>query len=435
MSARERLIAMFRRYLMFARWLSACLVGACLASFSAPAAAEPVQPWAQRIMLVVAHQDDDMMVTVPDLVGAVRERRTLRTVYVTSGDAGFTCNAYTQGREAGVKAEQAHLAGVPNVWRDEERVVRGKRVRFSYLEGTNQSMAFIGLPNPALFSTNPPEGALQKLWLGQINQVSTLPYDGRSGVDSYSREELIEVLRALMAEFEPEDVRVLDASQLQIPIYPFEHVDHMGSAMFATAAFTRYARADALTFYPLYSIQFLPANMPPEVVAKRRELTDVYRPHDAKICSTLFTTICGVLTNCDAIAIYEPFWQRNYPTDTLRGSNVQVRAPSGLCLEAISATEVRLVACNAQRSAQRWSLERGGVVRSSGNGRCLNVSSSARGQVVGLAACQRGFNQQFYVTTQNQLRGPDATCVREDWARGVLDECAPNLFQRNWLIQ
>ena len=405
----------------------------CLASaFAIRARAEPVLPSATRIMIVVAHQDDDMMVTVPDLVNAVAGRRALRTVYLTSGDAGFTCNAYTQGREAGVKAEQARLAGVPNVWSDEERIIQGKRVRFSYLAGTNQSMAFLGLPNPALLSVDPPEGALQKLWLRQIERVSTLPYDGRSATDSYTREQLIELLRALMVEFTPEDVRVLDASQLQIPIYPFEHVDHMGSAMFATAAFQRYARADSITFYPLYSVQFLPENLPAPMTALRRELVAVYRPFDAKMCASVFTTICGVFTNCDPMEIYEPFWPRSYPADTLRGNQVQLRSPSGFCLESSGASAVRLAFCDGQRSAQRWSLERGGVVRNVASSLCLSAETASVGQVVGQRRCTREPSQQFYLTTQGQLRGPDATCVREAFTQVALAECGVDWWQLGW---
>lgn len=383
-------------------------------------------------MVVVAHQDDDIMVTVPDLVSAVRERRAIQTVYLTSGDAGFTCNAYTQGRELGAKAQQALLAQVPNQWTDEERVVLGKRVRVSRLAGTSQSMVFIGLPNPALFSQQPPEGALQKLWLKQIAEVSTLPYDGRSGVDRYTREQLIEVLRALMLEFAPQDVRVLDASQQQIPIYPFEHIDHMGSAMFATAAFQRYAKADALTFYPLYSVQFFPENLSAQQTQLRRDMFAAYSPFDAKLCTTTFTNICGVVTNCDPNIIYEAFWPRSYPVDTVRGSGKQLRSPTGLCLEA-NGNSAKLGFCDPARNTQRWVLERGGVVKSAVSGQCLNTAGA--GQTIGLQSCARTPGQQFYLTTQNQLRGPEATCARDGLGTLTLTECKLDIFQLGWKLQ
>lgn len=405
-----------------------------LAGFATRAHAEPVQASASRIMVVVAHQDDDIMVSVPDLVSAVRERRAIQTVYLTSGDAGFTCNAYTQGREQGAKAQQAFLAGVPNQWVDEERVIQGKHVRFSRLTDTAHSMVFLGLPNPALFSTQPPEGALQLLWLKQIQEVATLPFDGRSAVDRYTREQLIELLRALMLEFAPQDVRVLDASQQQIPIYPFEHVDHMGSAMFATAAFQRYAKADALTFYPLYSVQFAPENLSATMTRLRRDMFAAYRAFDPKVCDTLVTSVCGVVTNCDANSIYDPFWPRSYPVDTVRGSSKQLRSPSGLCLEA-SGSSARLAFCNSSRSAQRWTLERGGVIKNAATGQCLNAASASQGQALGLQSCARVPSQQFYLTTQAQLRGPDATCVVDALGPVTLAECKVDMFQLGWKLQ
>ncbi len=408
----------------------ATLAAAALCATSV-ARAEPVQPSAQRIMLVVAHQDDDHVIMVPDLLDAIRERRTIQTVYLTSGDAGFTCNAYTQGREQGVKAAQAQLAGVANRWVDEERIKAGKRVRISRLAGTNMSMVFLGLPNPALLSEAPPEGALQLLWLRQLASVSTLPYDGRSGVDVYTREQLIEVLRTLMNDLSPQDVRVLDASQQQIPIWPFEHVDHMASAMFATAAFQRYARADALTFYPIYSTQFLPANLSSEMVNLRRSMFDAYRPFDAKMCRSLLTTICDTITFCDPVEIYDPFFSRSYAVDTVRRANAQLRSPGGSCLDVVLGS-VRSRACDGTRSAQRWTLERGGVMRNVGTGQCLAAASANAGQTLSMRACKREPAQQFYLTTQGQLRGPDATCVREGALGLTLEECTVDWTQMPW---
>jgi LmbE family N-acetylglucosaminyl deacetylase len=411
-----------------------CSVVASVGIEAPPARAEAPLATADRIMLVVAHQDDDIGVAVPDLVPAFRQQRAIQTVYLTSGDAGFTCNAYTQGREQGAKAVHAALAGVPNRWLDEERQVRGKRVRFSRLAGTQHSLAFIGLPNPGFLSVTPPEGALQRLWLRQLPSVDTVPYDGRSGIDTYAREDLIEVLRTLMSDFTAKDVRVLDASQQQIPIYPFEHVDHMGSAMFATAAFDRYARADALTFYPLYSVQFKPANLPPDMVTLRRSMFDLYRQYDPKPCDTVTTTVCGAPTNCDPLSIYDPFYSRSYPEDTLRSGNAQIRTPSGLCFEAVGAS-VAARLCDRTRSVQTWALERGGVVRNLATGQCMASATASSGELVALKPCARGPNQQFYVTTQRQLRGPDATCVRESFGSGVLSECVVDIFQLGFGLQ
>src|SRR5262245_19947874 len=136
----------------------------------------------------------------------------------------------------------------------------------------------------------------------------------------------------------------------------------MASAMFATAAFQRYAKADALTFYPLYSVQFLAENMSSDMVALRHRMFETYRPFDAKMCPTVFTTICDTLAYCDPVEIYDPFFTRSYTVDTVRRANAALRSPSGQCLD-IWLGSVRTRSCDGTRAAQRWTLERGGVVR------------------------------------------------------------------------
>jgi LmbE family N-acetylglucosaminyl deacetylase len=385
-------------------------------------------------MVVVAHQDDDIMVSIPDLLPSITAGAPIQTVYLTSGDAGFTCNKYTHDRELGAKAGQAKLAGVANRWVDQERIVRGKRVRFSQLVDTNISMAFVGLPNPSFLSANPPDGAMMKLWKRQVTSVNTLPFDGRSGIDTYTREDLIEELRTLMGDFNASDLRVLDASQLQLSIYPFEHVDHQASAMFATAAFQRYARADSITFYPLYSVIFENKNLSAADTALRSQIFDTYRAFDPKICTNLTTNICGGLTTCDPLGIYNDFWPRSYPADTLRGAGKQLQTPTGFCFEAVG-TSLRTRFCDSGRAAQRFTLQRGGAIRSDATGQCLSVTSSASGQTVSLRSCVREPNQQFYLTTQKQLRGPDATCVCESGGQGALAECSVDVFQVGYRLR
>jgi hypothetical protein len=49
-------------------------------------------------------------------------------------------------------------------------------------------------------------------------------------------------------------------------------------------------------------------------------------------------------------------------------------------------------------------------------------------------SCTRTAGQQFYVTTQGQLRGPDATCVRDGLGPVALAECTVDLFQLGWKL-
>src|SRR4051812_1146650 len=51
-------------------------------------------------LVIVAHEDDDLLFLSPDLVGDVKSDRCVHAVFLTAGDAGSTA-AYWAGRELG----------------------------------------------------------------------------------------------------------------------------------------------------------------------------------------------------------------------------------------------------------------------------------------------------------------------------------------------
>lgn len=392
-------------------------IAAVLASIT-PAQAEAPSPESSNILVVAAHQDDDVLVSVPDLAEAIAEDRTIQTLYLTSGDAGFPCTSYTRSRELGAKAVHAQLAGVPNQWIDQERVVNGKVLRVSTLVGTHQSLAFVGLP----------DGKLEGLWNSATAKLSTLTWDGRSRVDSYTREQLIETVRALMVADGVDDVRLLDASRLQPPMYPFEHPDHVTSALVGLAATQRYAQADQVTMYRTYNIQFEPVNMSEQDSGLRRSLFDLYKPYDVKICGGLFTRICGRLTTCDSPALYEGFIARHYPIEMQHSEDALLQVTSGKCLASANNT-VQVQSCNAAVDWQHWSLSGGGELRNLASGLCLRGTGTGNASSFALEPCARTAAQQFYVTDQGQLRGTEATCVRFNAGALTLVSCTDEAAQ------
>lgn len=411
-----------------------CALSYILSDWGAQSAhALPPPPSAQRFMVIVAHQDDDGLMFAPDLQSVVTANRPIQTVYLTSGDAGFECSDYTQSRERGAKAAHAFLAGVPNVWSDEERVVRGKRVRVSTLLNTQQTLVFLGLPNRVVVPSDPTIGPLQQLWSGAVPRVTTLSLDGRSGVDSYSKEELIETLRELIGLFNPDDVRTLDASELQPLTYPFEHSDHVHAALFALTALQRRATSAAFTMYRSYSIVFEKENLTTAMTETRRSMFGAYRAHDPKICDALTTQVCGQTTTCDPYTIlYEPFFPRNYPIETRIRERTAIRAFGGLCLEA-SGTSLRFALCNPFAGSQQWALAQGGTIRNLASGACLRANGVTAGSLVGLARCAREREQQFFMTSQGQLRGPEATCVSA-FGQPNLGGCGWDPFKLSWSV-
>lgn len=70
-------------------------------------------PTAHRLPLALTV--DDLLFLSPDLLHDIQAGRCVRTVYLTAGDAGRG-ERYWLGREDGVRAAYAQMAGVADRW-------------------------------------------------------------------------------------------------------------------------------------------------------------------------------------------------------------------------------------------------------------------------------------------------------------------------------
>src|SRR6476469_8273274 len=84
---------------------------------------------------VVAHEDDDILFQSPDLLHTVQSGRCVRTVYFTAGDNGES-RTYWSGREIGVQAAYASMAGVANSWTISDAGVAGHPITLMTLNGS-----------------------------------------------------------------------------------------------------------------------------------------------------------------------------------------------------------------------------------------------------------------------------------------------------------
>src|SRR5215471_17188285 len=78
-------------------------------------------------MYFIAHPDDDLLFVNPEIENAIVQGRTVRIVYVTSGDNGQPAS-YWQSREAGMKSAYATMAAVANTWTCATQAYAGKNV-------------------------------------------------------------------------------------------------------------------------------------------------------------------------------------------------------------------------------------------------------------------------------------------------------------------
>jgi hypothetical protein len=394
-----------------------------------PQSAGPSGPL-KRALYIVAHQDDDLNLMNPDMMNDLAQGAAVQTVYLTSGDAGFTCPAYTQGREAGVKVAYAQILAVPNVWDESELALPGKLIRLLSLRGTRLRLAFVGLHNSGLFERGLPD--LEQLWNGKIPFAESRLYDGRSRSDRYTRAELIDTLAHIMAEFAATHINTLDSSGLQPLVWPFDHSDHVHSALFGLAAAQRYT-AVPVGMYRAYNFAFEQENVAPALAATKLAAFQAYSRHDGKICNTPTTTICNMEAPCDDPSLYAGYDKRQYRVIVYQNVRGVLRGPMGQCLQAdFSSARALLAPCEPMNPAQHWRVGTDQSVRHAYSALCLSVTPVVRGAPVGLSPCSGELGQRFVLTAHTQLRGPDATCVQAEGGRLTIEECTLDGRQLEW---
>jgi hypothetical protein len=428
--------------------VAACQVG----SDETPEQAEDTSPlysYGVRTLNIVAHQDDDILGLNPNLAYSVGKGITVRTVYLTAGDAGFGCQGYWVGRETGIKLFYEKMAGMTpgtGVWTDEPLTLsNGKKMRLLKLTGKPISLVFMGLPNQDI--------SVRELWGGSIASLSTVPDTRLVPQQTYTRAELIETLRLLMVNFDARHVNTLDSSKIWGDSLPFDHPDHVGTGLFALAAKERYTTQHTASMHRMYNAVFEEQNVSVAEKQLRTDLFAVYYPHDRKICTTGTADVCPEphITNTqscdDPNVLYTNFYPYFYPIDFVYGASGGLRGPaagdgSAQCLKANAASAgsaLVMAACDPTSALQQWQLKKDGALRLGGVANLCASSSftpGTRGAGITLQPCVSGAaSQKFTLSTVGQLRGPDATCVQAAGTSLTVQECSNAAAQRNWSLQ
>ncbi len=275
------------------------------------ARATPTSTCVDGAMVVVAHEDDDLLFTSPDLATDLDSGRCVRTVFLTTGDAAQD-TVYWQGREVGSQAAYAAMAGVPDEWTASSITLLGKELRTMTLVGEPQvSLVFLRLPDGNRTGSGMAvhdHESLMKLWLGSIPAIH--------GVDrssSYTAETLTQTLTALMTEFGPTTVRTMDWTR---PFRTGDNADHTATALFARAA----ARAAAATLsidllaYEGYPAWTRPPNVSGAALRLKAAALTAYAPHDRMFCVSPWCPIAAV-TSTRAARQYVVDEERLAPVD------------------------------------------------------------------------------------------------------------------------
>jgi LmbE family N-acetylglucosaminyl deacetylase len=270
--------------------LGAALSGGCSAS----------------VMNLVAHEDDDLLFISPDLANAIGRAGTcLRTVFLTAGDDGQD-QAYWAGRESGIRAAYAQMAGVANAWTQADAGLSGRTVPLFTLSGNPAiSVVFMRLPDGLTdgsgFESDGFE-SLQKLWEGSIDVIHAI-----DGSTSYDKPGLTAALASLIASFQPSEIRTQDF------VGTFgdgDHSDHHTAAYFAQVAHGQYQGPHTFTGYGDYNIQTLPENVSGQDLTAKWNAFLAYAPFDDRVCQSQ--------SDCENSG-YGAFMPRQYTRSTEQG--------------------------------------------------------------------------------------------------------------------
>jgi LmbE family N-acetylglucosaminyl deacetylase len=230
---------------------------------------------------IVAHEDDDLLFLSPDLLHAIQGGGKVRTIFVTAGDAG-SGTSYWTGRQNGMLAAYAQMAGVSNSWTQADAGIAGHPMPLYTLSAASAvSLIFMHLPDGDVdgggFSSNNDE-SLQELWQGSISTVHAI--DGSS---SYTKATLTSTLTAMMSAFGAASVNTQDF------VGKFgdgDHSDHHAAAYFAQAAQQAYGGSSVLAGYLDYGTVDKPANVTGADLTAKSNAFYTYAPYDTDQCNT-----------------------------------------------------------------------------------------------------------------------------------------------------
>ncbi|MFJ7998353.1 ricin-type beta-trefoil lectin domain protein [Streptomyces sp. NPDC096310] len=431
-----------RRPLWALSLLSLCAVVGVLAAPPRTPRAAPCE----RVLVGVAHQDDDLLFVNPEIRRTLRAGCSVSTVYLTAGDAGhpFRESYYVRSREDGVRAAYAEMAGTADRWKRDD-VVLGDRRLLSYTlaAGADVRLTFLrlpdGLPRGSGTTTNRHQSLL-KLFRGEIRTIR--PVDAER---AYTEGELLTTLTELADREKARRVRTLDYDNHSFGHHDTRTVDHSDHSDHAVAGrYFRRAAYDAadrppVTPYLGYSMSLLPANLTPGQKKTKEAVFETYYRHRG----------C-VPRKCPAYLPYGAGY-RNWVGKEYRRTH---RAPRpGEIMSAIATTNsartvelcltaeggakgaagVATRACDGART-QAWTFD-AGAVRTAVGGRCL-TAPYGNSSTPALSVCDGSPGQRWWRDAGGRIGSEEGCLTQDDMVilrpRLHLARCAPYRPEVRW---
>lgn len=299
---------------------------------------------AGKSLSIVAHTDDDLLFINPKIQQDISAGKCTETVYLTASDSGAGLS-HAQGRENGVRAAYAQMAGATNSWTTTNVTVNGRSLLQSTLTANAKvRLLFLRLPDGNLDGNgfSPAYESLPRLWYGNVSSISAI-----DSTANYTKQQLIDTLHSLMAVYAPNIIRTLnyqDAYETSSgPTH--DHPDHRIAGYFTKEAHMYYTVPHQLRSYRGYDIQTSPANVSSADLSNKQDAFFEYnRVGDGGGCQS--ASVCDT-------SEYLDYLQRNYEVksqdrstqsfDTLDGSSI---AASGTTSDTGKAPVVKVFGSN-----------------------------------------------------------------------------------------
>ncbi len=330
-------------------------------------------------LVVVAHQDDDLLFMQPDLTEAVVAGAGVTTVYVTAGDATRGV-AYATSRQTAVMAAYAAAAGEAD-WQCSWITIAGHAARHCRLDGARVSLVFLGYPDGGIQGNYP--NSLLDMWRGTVGSAETVAEQ----TTRYDRDGLIDTLAEVIGRTRPRTIRTLDVAA----DHGGDHTDHELVAALALLAAGRASTDAELLSFRGYDTVVEPVNKPDALFAATFDLFAHY-----EACQSVCAAACGSGT-CDPSTIspgYVQWAHRRYAigfrsrlAGKLRVAGRRFESPCALAGATVGA-------CG---DAPTWQLT-GHAIR--GTSGCLAVESDGQ---VAVRPCDGGLDQRFFADDEGHL--------------------------------
>lgn len=233
------------------------------------------------LVTIWAHEDDDLIFANPDINNALASGGCVRTLFLTAGDAGQG-SSYWRSRELGILRAYNEMRGSHAFW-DSKKVFAASGAQLEILTRQGDpgvSIAFLHLADGGLGAagfTSTGNVSLPLLLQGHV--ASMTPLDGGPAVTALTLQNTI--TEALVA-WAPS--RVFTHIPAGSPLSTGDHPDHgaAGSLVRNGVLAAKYPLS-AVRYYVGYPSAQLPANMAPEVLAKKVDVYRTYAKEDPNI--------------------------------------------------------------------------------------------------------------------------------------------------------